>query len=50
VALILPESAALGFRSLSAAIGLAESLFIALAYKLELPHCRGSAGGVESGR
>jgi DNA-binding MurR/RpiR family transcriptional regulator len=50
VALILPDSAALGFRSLSAAIGLAESLFIALAYKLELPRDRGSAEGAVSGQ
>jgi DNA-binding MurR/RpiR family transcriptional regulator len=50
VALILPDSAALGFRSLSAAIGLAESLFIALAYKLELPHGRGSAEGADTSR
>ena len=38
VALIVEETSTLGFRSLSSTMGLAESLFIALAYRLELPN------------
>lgn len=38
VALIVPDNSTLGFRSLSSTMALAESLFIALAYRLELPH------------
>jgi DNA-binding MurR/RpiR family transcriptional regulator len=38
VAFIVEDNATLGFRSLSSTMGLAESLFIALAYRLELPH------------
>jgi len=37
-ALIVQDSATLGFRSLSSTMSLAESLFIALAYHLELPN------------
>jgi DNA-binding MurR/RpiR family transcriptional regulator len=35
--LTVEDSPTLGFRSLSSTMGLAESLFIALAYRLELP-------------
>jgi DNA-binding MurR/RpiR family transcriptional regulator len=38
VALMVEDSPTLGFRSLSTTMALAESLFIALAYRLELPH------------
>jgi DNA-binding MurR/RpiR family transcriptional regulator len=38
VALIVQDNSTLGFRSLSGTMSLAESLFIALAYRLELPH------------
>jgi len=38
VAFIVEDNLTLGFRSLSSTMGLAESLFIALAYRLELPH------------
>ena len=38
VALIVQDDSTLGFRSLSSTMSLAESLFIALAYHLELPH------------
>ncbi len=38
VALIVQDNSTLGFRSLSSTMSLAESLFIALAYRLELPH------------
>jgi len=38
VAFIVEDNPTLGFRSLSSTMGLAESLFIALAYRLELPH------------
>ena len=38
VALIVQDNSTLGFRSLSSTMTLAESLFIALAYRLELPH------------
>jgi DNA-binding MurR/RpiR family transcriptional regulator len=38
VALIVQDHSTLGFRSLSSTMSLAESLFIALAYRLELPH------------
>jgi DNA-binding MurR/RpiR family transcriptional regulator len=37
-ALIVQDRATLGFRSLSSTMSLAESLFIALAYHLELPN------------
>ena len=37
-ALIVQDGSTLGFRSLSSTMSLAESLFIALAYHLELPH------------
>jgi DNA-binding MurR/RpiR family transcriptional regulator len=37
VVLIVPDSSTLGFRSLSSTMGRAESLSIALAYRLELP-------------
>ena len=36
--LLVEDSPTLGFRSLSSTMGLAESLFIALAYRLELPN------------
>jgi len=36
--LIVQENSTLGFRSLSSTMGLAQSLFIALAYTLELPY------------
>ena len=38
VALLVEDNSTLGFRSLSSTMSLAESLFIALAYRLELPH------------
>jgi len=38
VALIVQDNSTFGFRSLSSTMSLAESLFIALAYHLELPH------------
>jgi DNA-binding MurR/RpiR family transcriptional regulator len=38
VALLVEDNSTLGFRSLSSTMSLAESLFIALAYHLELPH------------
>jgi len=38
VCLIVQDSATFGFRSLTATMGLAQSLFIALAYRLELPY------------
>jgi DNA-binding MurR/RpiR family transcriptional regulator len=38
VALLVEDNSTLGFRSLSSTMALAESLFIALAYRLELPH------------
>jgi DNA-binding MurR/RpiR family transcriptional regulator len=38
VALIVQDHSTLGFRSLSSTMSLAESLFIALAYRLELSH------------
>jgi DNA-binding MurR/RpiR family transcriptional regulator len=38
VALLVEDHSTLGFRSLSSTMSLAESLFIALAYHLELPH------------
>lgn len=38
VALTVEDNSTLGFRSLSSTMGLAESLFIALAYRLELPN------------
>ncbi|WP_077037619.1 MurR/RpiR family transcriptional regulator [Pelomonas sp. KK5] len=37
VALIVQDNSTLGFRSLSSTMGLAQSLFIAVAYALELP-------------
>jgi DNA-binding MurR/RpiR family transcriptional regulator len=36
--LVVQESATMGFRALSSTMGLAQSLFIALAYALELSH------------
>ena len=41
VALMVEDSPTLGFRSLSSTMALAESLFIALAYRLELPNVAG---------
>ncbi|WP_176055769.1 MurR/RpiR family transcriptional regulator, partial [Paraburkholderia caribensis] len=38
VALLLQESDTFGFRSLTSTMGLAQSLFIALAYRLELAY------------
>jgi DNA-binding MurR/RpiR family transcriptional regulator len=38
VALIVQDNSTFGFRSLSSTMGLAQSLFIALAYTLELPY------------
>ena len=38
VALVVQDNSTLGFRSLSSTMGLAQSLFIALAYTLELPY------------
>jgi DNA-binding MurR/RpiR family transcriptional regulator len=38
VTLLVQDSATFGFRSLTATMGLAQSLFIALAYRLELPY------------
>jgi DNA-binding MurR/RpiR family transcriptional regulator len=36
--LVVQDNSTMGFRSLSSTMGLAQSLFIALAYALELPH------------
>jgi DNA-binding MurR/RpiR family transcriptional regulator len=38
VTLVVQDNSTLGFRSLSSTMGLAQSLFIALAYTLELPY------------
>jgi len=38
IALIVQDNSTFGFRSLTSTMGLAQSLFIALAYRLELPH------------
>lgn len=38
VTLVVQDNSTLGFRSLSSTMGLAQSLFIALAYNLELPY------------
>lgn len=38
VSLIVQDNATFGFRALTATMGLAQSLFIALAYRLELPY------------
>jgi DNA-binding MurR/RpiR family transcriptional regulator len=38
LSLIVQDSSTFGFRSLSSTMGLAQSLFIALTYALELPH------------
>ncbi len=38
VALVVQDNSTFGFRSLSSTMGLAQSLFIALAYTLELPY------------
>ena len=38
VSLVVQDNSTLGFRSLSSTMGLAQSLFIALAYTLELPY------------
>jgi DNA-binding MurR/RpiR family transcriptional regulator len=40
VTLVVQDNSTLGFRSLSSTMGLAQSLFIALAYTLELPYKR----------
>ncbi|MCW5223611.1 MurR/RpiR family transcriptional regulator [Verminephrobacter aporrectodeae subsp. tuberculatae] len=42
--LIVQDSATFGFRALTAAMGLAQSLFVALAYRLELSSQSGDAG------
>lgn len=49
VMLIVEDNSTLGFRSLSSTMGLAESLFIALAYRLELPY-PGAKGSTTSSR
>ena len=36
--LIVQDNSIFGFRSLTGTMGLAQSLFIALAYRLELPY------------
>ena len=38
VTLVVQDNSTLGFLSLSSTVGLAQSLFIALAYTLELPY------------
>ena len=38
VVLIVQDDSTFGFRSLTGTMGLAQSLFIALAYRLELPY------------
>ena len=38
IALLVKDNATFGFRSLTSTMGLAQSLFIALAYELELPY------------
>jgi len=38
IALIVQDSSTFGFRSLTSTMGLAQSLFMALAYRLELPY------------
>ena len=43
--LVVQESSTFGFRSLTNTLCLAQSLFIALAYRLELPHVQNEAGG-----
>jgi DNA-binding MurR/RpiR family transcriptional regulator len=50
VALIVQDNSTLGFRSLSSTMSLAESLFIALAYRLELPHNQARRDGVTGRR
>ncbi|MEY8877368.1 MAG: MurR/RpiR family transcriptional regulator [Leptothrix sp. (in: b-proteobacteria)] len=44
VALIVQDNSTFGFRSLTGTMGLAQSLFIALAYRLELPYRPTTAG------
>jgi DNA-binding MurR/RpiR family transcriptional regulator len=38
IALLVKDNATFGFRALTSTMGLAQSLFIALAYQLELPY------------
>jgi hypothetical protein len=38
VLLLVQDNSTFGFRSLTSSMGLAQSLFIALAYRLELPY------------
>ena len=38
VTLVVQDNSTFGFRSLNSTMGLAQSLFIALAYMLELPY------------
>ena len=50
IALIVQDNSTFGFRALTSTMGLAQSLFIALAYRLELPYrpttaAAGSPGG-----
>ncbi|CBJ38498.1 putative transcription regulator protein, RpiR family, SIS domain [Ralstonia solanacearum CMR15] len=45
VTLVVQDSTTFGFRALTATMGLAQSLFIALAYRLELSYRPTSAGG-----
>ena len=45
VTLVVQESSTFGFRSLTNTMCLAQSLFIALAYRLELPQARRVVGG-----
>ncbi|HEX7638882.1 MAG TPA: MurR/RpiR family transcriptional regulator [Burkholderiaceae bacterium] len=49
VALVVPESATFGFRSLTNTMALAQSLFIALAYRLELDGLSPDAAGAPRG-
>jgi DNA-binding MurR/RpiR family transcriptional regulator len=48
--LIVQDNSIFGFRSLTGTMGLAQSLFIALAYRLELPYQSTTGAGVSTGR
>ena len=46
--LLVQDSATFGFRSLTATMGLAQSLFVALAFRLELSYRPTTAPGVSA--
>ncbi|MDE2397310.1 MAG: MurR/RpiR family transcriptional regulator [Burkholderiales bacterium] len=50
VALIVQDNTTFGFRSLTNTMGLAQGLFMALAYRLELPYRSTTASNEEAGR